>query len=493
MSIHPEDREAARLWKAEQRHKEPARTFIQLGAYGDIISALPLLYWESVERAEKPSLVVSKRYADILEGVSYVNPIVLDVHYSQLTMAEAAVKARNPVTLQVYGKPFQYLTESYQRDAWAQVGYGQRWEQLGLVFGQRDEKRETALVAAAFQDVVPGIKPVVVCTAGASSAFPHKAKLHEALDAFVGKGRWVDVDNLRADRIYDMLGVIDNASLLISNDTALLHLAQATSTPVIALVNEADNGWLGSLRRANHMLYRRFPEFDAEEVVGSAVLFGREYVGQVVHTYSAFDMSADERRRHEVASSTWEFPVLAMERADQLRDASIIGDKPVPFVKDVIEHGLKHGDAVVLTNTDTGLTQCAESKIRRLLKTHGSCFAYRFEHEDITKPPTYHENIRGAWRGGVELVAVTREWWKNYKRLVPDLLLGRQWWDIVFRDVIKMTGGGELYGCVFHEFHESDWKKGDKPGNEHNHRLYVDFMKRYDTTRPFAGLHLLGR
>lgn len=481
----PEHLEIARKWKESKKREGTSNTFIQLGAYGDILSILPVLYMEAQE-GPKPKLIVSRKYADILDGVSYVEPIIFDGHYSEVERAEKAFAALKPRTAQVYGKPFLYTSESFQRDAWCKVGYDHRWEQLELVIDRRDPEREAALV----QNVLPNDRScVLVCTSGASSTFPHREKLMEFLGSHYNI---IDISGVKAERLYDMLGLIDRASLFICNDTSLLHLALASSTPVVALVNDADNGWLGSLRRANHVVYQNFLEFNPSPIF--KLLFNpyREgYDGSMVHIWSDYQMDDPTLYRFDVASRSWTLPQLRIEGSMLRRDARDIGDTALPYIRDMIELGLKQADAVVLTNVDSGLVPEAEARIRRLLAAKGACFGYRFEHPEIHTPLTYHENIRGTWGGGVELIAVTRNWWERFGHLMPDLILGRQFWDIVARDLIKQTGGGELYGCVFHEFHPSAWKQGMNAGNEHNTKIYNRWMKRHDTTRPFSGLYLI--
>jgi hypothetical protein len=482
----PEHLEIARKWKESKKREGTSNTFIQLGAYGDILSILPVLYMEAQE-GPKPKLIVSRKYADILDGVSYVEPIIFDGHYSEVERAEKAFAALKPRTAQVYGKPFLYTSESFQRDAWCKVGYDHRWEQLELVIDRRDPEREAALI----QEHMPSDTAhyVLVCTSGASSVFPHRTTLMDMLDGVKGINV-VDALHIQAERLYDMLALIDRADLFICNDTSLLHLAQASSTPVVALVNDADNGWLGSLRRANHVVYQNFLEF-LPSAIKRVAMNPLSFEGSIVHVWSDYEMDDPTLYRFDVASRSWTLPQLRIENSMLWRDVRQDDDTALPYIRDMIELGLKQAEAVVLTNVDSGLVPEAEARIRRLLAAKGACFGYRFEHPEIHTPLTYHENIRGTWGGGVELIAITRSWWERFGHLMPDLILGRQFWDIVARDLIKQTGGGELYGCVFHEFHPSAWKQGMNAGNEHNTKIYNRWMKRHDTTRPFSGLYLI--
>lgn len=65
----------------------------------------------------------------------------------------------------------------------------------------------------------------------------------------------VDLGNVRAERIYDLLGLYDHAAGLVTTDTATLHLAAASSIPYIAFVN---NGGAGSVPKGNCILKVRY-------------------------------------------------------------------------------------------------------------------------------------------------------------------------------------------------------------------------------------------
>ena len=74
-----------------------------------------------------------------------------------------------------------------------------------------------------------------------------------------GRCRIVDLCDVRASRIYDLLGLFERASLLITGDTYALHLATAVPRlPVIALVN--DNPFLATTPRCNVVLKLKYSE-----------------------------------------------------------------------------------------------------------------------------------------------------------------------------------------------------------------------------------------
>lgn len=52
-------------------------TILQLGRYGDVINVLPIARRHYLNTGEKPWFVIAKEFADILEGVTYVDPFGL--------------------------------------------------------------------------------------------------------------------------------------------------------------------------------------------------------------------------------------------------------------------------------------------------------------------------------------------------------------------------------------------------------------------------------
>ena len=78
--------------------------YIQLGRYGDILNLLPLLHKDSLAGV-KPKLMVAAEYAPLLDGVSYVEPVIYPgPHYEIIKAVEyAKSKGWEPVVCQVNG------------------------------------------------------------------------------------------------------------------------------------------------------------------------------------------------------------------------------------------------------------------------------------------------------------------------------------------------------------------------------------------------------
>lgn len=472
---------------------------VQLGRVGDILNILPICHEVHRTTGRRARLMIAKEFRPVLDGCSYVEPIVFDGHYGELEKAIGQAKRLTPNvrTSQVYcpGKEFPRKHESYQRDAWARIGCGHRFEQLSLIFDRRSEVREAALID---RWTTVGKPFIAVALDAISVPFPHKQRVIEGLLKSFPEFQILDLSQVKADRFYDMLGLIDSSRVLVACDSAIQHLAQASSTPVVAF--RCNDPWRASVRRANHILNRRYSDVDMNEVT-AAIKTTFLKPGKISHVYPLRENDAEEQSRNARATESWDQELNQVEGAyvregvslaALARNSTKVGD-PVatPYVLDLIERAMgktsQLDDIVLFTNGDIGLTPGTQVKLRTLLVAKGAVFGYRFNHpKGVVFPPSYAGNVSGYWDGGLDLFAFTRRWLLTHGAKLPDLLIGRTGWDLVYRDVIKKTGGGELYGCIWHEAHTSWWKGNmDTAGNQYNLERLKKYHNENDITRPY--------
>ncbi len=206
------------------------------------MSALPLAY--HLSKTEEVKFVVAKEFGSILEGVGYVQPRVWDVAYNEIPRAIERI-GKEGVICQSHAHPDkQRLTESYQKESWRVAGYLEEFGKHPLIFDRRDKNREFRLIKEIFGKM-PLDKPLILFNGKShSSPIDSRPILEAIVQKYYGTHWILNCSDTKADRIYDMLRLIENAAVLVSVDTMSLHLARATSTPVVALIN---NGWLGSI------------------------------------------------------------------------------------------------------------------------------------------------------------------------------------------------------------------------------------------------------
>lgn len=256
-------------------------TAICLGRNGDLMIGMSLFHHIWKTTGIKPQVIVSKDYADTLSGCSYIEPIVFDGNFMQLHEAHklALLFNKKPVIVQVAGpktvldrlvyggKGLKRGTDSFQKEMYRVSGHLDLWRfNLPLVFDKRDKEREGRLWDELSTDWHYKRKKqplILVSTSGFSSPFQYTELLWELLKNRFSVGyNVVDISNLKAERIYDLLGIYEKAHCLIATDSAALHLAHAVPTlPVCALIADTPELWHGSAWRPNHISYIRYKNF----------------------------------------------------------------------------------------------------------------------------------------------------------------------------------------------------------------------------------------
>jgi predicted GH43/DUF377 family glycosyl hydrolase len=244
-----------------------SKAYCCLGKIGDCLSIFPILLHEYQERGIKTPLVVSKDYADILEGVTYADPVIYDGGFGDIKGALRFAKQRfhKVIVLQMHGMGYEVerLTPSYQLDSWLRarcVGYFQDWP---LVINNRSGLRERIL----FKNTVnrtehkgrPLEKYMLLADHSQSSPFPHIEELAEMLKKeFEPAIRVIRLSMVKAVKIFDLLALYEKAEALVTIETVHIHLSKASSVSTIVL---AADGWRGSAQHKRFRFYARYSEW----------------------------------------------------------------------------------------------------------------------------------------------------------------------------------------------------------------------------------------
>jgi len=254
------------------------------GRYGDIIQIIPC--WLEIYRRTgiKPSVIVSREFASVLDGVSYVVPIVInETYYPAMPKARqlaekmcmnaivprwwlddnehaamVAESAKGDFIIQCHGKGWGVdiaKWPDYGTSMASRCGFTlDEWKSLPLVFDKRDYEREKKLSAFV---IGKRNRPVILYNFTAVSApFGHSGEIFRALkNSFGNTFRFVDLGSITAYRIYDLLGLYDLAVGLITVDTSTLHLAPASRIPYIAFTVD---GWRSSVPKGNCVFHAKY-------------------------------------------------------------------------------------------------------------------------------------------------------------------------------------------------------------------------------------------
>lgn len=237
--------------------REDGEAFFQMGRFGDLILLLPA-FQEWARRTGYPTIVVtSNEFGSVLDGVSYVHAVKLPHNWhleAGLALKYAQKLYPHIVRIQLHGHGLPPATPdsltSYSLSMWERTGLLDRYHFLPLVFDRRSPEREAALVKKWKRTD----KPLFLTNFhGATSPFPDEFRMiAELCKHFGDRCEFVNTNEARGYRIYDLLGLMDVAAGLITIDTATLHLAAAAKCPYIALVRQ--DGQAGSIPKGNNAL-----------------------------------------------------------------------------------------------------------------------------------------------------------------------------------------------------------------------------------------------
>jgi hypothetical protein len=458
-----------------------ARIHLNLGRAGDVISFLPVLKNEYDETREKPKLVISKDYADILDGVSYVEPIIFDGPFEDISGALKFAKSLGSsvvtsqvvgipdvVVSQVYGEAHapKIICDSFQQDGFRLSGKLELWpKQPKLIFDKRDKKREKRLYK-----YIPTFKPwIVVSTGGFSSPFQYNDLLWEILNHSLPDFHIVDLTKIKAERMYDLLGIMDhpNTAAIISTDSGPLHLSYATEKPVHAIVTDSPSLWHGAAFRPFYASYTRYKNFPRDVTRILDLIRNPPKAPKhpnIIHVYQRTPWATgEEKRRNDVAKQTWDkigWVDCGLDDNCFVRTAAeMVPDetKRIPMIKDMLRLacvGRDDSDVLILTNTDT----CVATNVLQRIQGTLPAYAYRNDFKRLDKPMADEEISKGNKYAGCDFFAMRAGWWRKNHELFPDMILGRHSWDRVLRELYKLAGGREIENLIYHERHPSGWE-----------------------------------
>ena len=261
-----------------------APCFVQLGRYGDLILLFPAFKAIHDRTGMKPVVMVSKDYINVMEGISYAESWLVPYSWwDGIPNARKLAKSRYPrvivpqfwndlsdhdnfankafdgaIVLQCHGKEWGINMRrwpNYMTSMWDRAGFtAEEMRTLPLVFDQRSRDREEQLVRTVCTSRKP---PLFYNFVGLSSPFAPAAEVLAVLRRFRDHFQLVNIGQIRARRIYDLLGLYDVGAGLVTTDTATLHLAAAGNIPHIAFTVD---GWCSSVPRGDCRLEIKYSQ-----------------------------------------------------------------------------------------------------------------------------------------------------------------------------------------------------------------------------------------
>ena len=441
-----------------------SKLYVQLGKVGDILNLLPVLHTEH-SRGEKPGLMVAREFASVLDGISYVDKHIYEGPYHEVGNACEQAKLINgewvctqvncsteAVKQYVYGpaRLETAVTTSFQKESWRVAGRLKDWDsQPELLFDLRDKEREFKL-ASYWTPRKSKCKHVLYSLGGVSSPFPYAKVVRELLRAKFHGSKWnlVDLAEVKAERIYDLLGLYERAHCLIATDSAPLHLARACSQlPVLAFANDKPLLWNGSPWRPNHVFYCRYSDFP--ERVGTftwaldnigGVGYQATETQKIFHVWSEYEgVSRWPDWFEEYATGYWTMTPIELGACGRDSHINLKDPKRYPFLKDCLRMGMQRAqddDLVCLTRPDTRF----EPGLTRLLLKQKPSYAYRMNLKDGRK----------TFAPVVDLFCARKAWWREHLEEIPDLVFGRDvHWPHALWALFHHYGARDITGSIY--------------------------------------------
>lgn len=158
------------------------------------------------------------------------------------------------------------------------------------------------------------------------------------------------------------------------------------------------------------------------------------------HLVGRYTPAPDDAWRVRAAVATW-----SANYCDDLVPCHVDSFCEVPTLHSLVdacirEYSLAPWQAIVYTNADILL--CREFA-EALRMTSLPAFSYRRDVAAQSAPPTVptQEWImeNGAWFSGADLFVFTVGWWEQHRAELPDMYVGRPYWDLVLRHFVMRT------------------------------------------------------
>lgn len=225
-----------------------------LGKSGDILSILPCLQAEYRETGIKPTLVVAKEYAALPRALPWLSVEEFPDSFERLGEAIKWAKLRGKVDFvpQLFGVDYPMPVRrnpSFQYDQWERMGRLHQWSELAL---------ELPRPGGAPIPINPFI---LLADHSQSSPFGPIEDVFESLKKTFPSHSIVRCSSIRLPLLMGFLTLMDAAALIVTIDTAFLHLSRACKTPVIALVTDHPSTWHGSAYHHRFSFHCRYSDY----------------------------------------------------------------------------------------------------------------------------------------------------------------------------------------------------------------------------------------
>lgn len=218
---------------------------------------------------------------------------------------------------------------------------------------------------------------------------------------------------------------------------------------------------------------------------------------QLAHVVSLYDVKGRDGYRIAKAMKTW------VGCYNEKFTPAYVTHKHLPTLHEVISDYIEEykpplTQYMVYTNADILLCndfgEIVLNHIHENITKHiGAYFSFRRDFKDIEMENPTKEYImdNGKWFSGVDVFVFPLSWWMVYKHMIPEMYIGRPYWDLVLRYIIAKTNDVEvsvvhsgkigrkydITGINAHILHENEGFKESKE-KDFNCKQAMEFFKK---------------
>lgn len=211
-------------------------------------------------------------------------------------------------------------------------------------------------------------------------------------------------------------------------------------------------------------------------------------MSRIVHVWCDWNRPRADDRRHKDASAAWarafkDVPYIqcGIHEDDLKRNAkNTLGDsKALPYFKDLIDmavdrHGSRGSDIILWSNDDVAWVEGAGP----IILEAGMGWAWRRDFITLPRRITNAAILQGHQHPGADAFWFPLKAWTSLRRDMPDMLLGREAFDLIFHDLMKQHGGKAVANLLAHQMHQQEWcRLWDAPSSRHNAALAEAYIK----------------
>ena len=516
---------------------------LQLGRYGDIISILPVA--RMLANIYEVHAYVDVKFMDLFEAISYVFLHPMNLGTDQPHIAEKFVQADGQyeriIFSQVHGNryPCSIVPDNFIIHQWALAGaewlskFHNNTEEL---FDRRDSVGEAEALSRVGK--LDGRPLLLLNFEGSSSPYDYAKETRAWVNETLGEDYQVfdlsklapskDTANpnpLSVDKFHHLLGILSKATALLTIDTASLHLAGCIDLPTIQLSSgrkcEVRGTKYFDSEARSHVVFKCSYEesiLPAYRNRMATILKNKEFErGQFTRgiSWDDFPRSNGKKIHHVVnwyytegeaasrmfrARATWEslrvdknYNLILHTIGPEERSSYIdLGDdRKLPYVRDILDYASSQASSddeiLVISNADVCLVPEALHGIRLNLLNAPCCFSRRVEVSD-SGPRLRVADLKKEYLAGADLFACTVSWWNANRSILPDLLLGAEAWDTVYRWwMLQCNPLSEMQPpVIYHERHVPFWSMRENistnPAQVYNRKLSREWLLSHGAT-----------